>query len=386
MAIAIFAGQLFEGSVISCHSLMGLGSGLMISESSDKRKLQIRKLDEPTYTVDESVLRRYDQERLIFNRIWQDPDWESYMCTEEEQGLRNIAERKPGYTRLDYALSEAAWTVHDVWEDSFNPDRLLRPGGPSLMGERWYIGRFEVEDTHKMTAQLKRAARFYGADSVGVAELDMRWIYANRRRDLEPIELPEGVRYAVVMAIAVDELGVATSPEVPAAAATGLGYSKMAFTASTLAEFIRNLGYIAIPAGNGLGLSVPLAIDAGLGQLGRNGLLITPEYGSCIKLCKVLTDLPLEPDRPIDFSVTDYCKGCSLCAEACEVGAITNAPEPSWEPACSSNNPGVLKWYVDAEKCYQFWCDNGADCSTCIAVCPFSKGPVEASSEQFWDT
>jgi len=82
LAIAIFAGQLFEGSVISCHSLMGLGSGLMISESSDKRKLQIRKLDEPTYTVDESVLRRYDQERLIFNRIWQDPDWERY-CREK---------------------------------------------------------------------------------------------------------------------------------------------------------------------------------------------------------------------------------------------------------------------------------------------------------------
>jgi len=44
---------------------------------------------------------------------------------------------------------------------------------------------------------------------------------------------------------------------------------------------------------NDTALSIPLAIDAGLGELGRNGLLITAEYGYCIRLCKIFTNLPL---------------------------------------------------------------------------------------------
>jgi epoxyqueuosine reductase len=348
-----------------------------------ERAIRVRRVEKPTYIVDDSVLGRYDQRRLIFRRIWDDPGWGGYLLTEEEQGLRNIAEGKPGYTRVDYALAEASWTVHDVWTNAFSWGRLDRPEGPSLMGDRWYRGRYEVEDPGEMTRAVKRAARFFGADLVGVARLDRRWLYANRRADLEPIEFPPEVEYAVVMAIAMDEVGIATSPEAPAAAATGLGYSKMAFTVSSLAEFIRNLGYAAIPAGNGVGLSVPLAIDAGLGQLGRNGLLVTPEYGPRVRLCKVFTDLPLRSDGPIDFGLTEFCRDCSLCADACEVEAIPKGG-PTWDPACGSNNPGALKWYVDSEKCYQYWCENGTDCSTCIAICPFNTGPIEASTEEFW--
>ena len=357
-----------------CASSMGGG----------RPEFRVRRSESPPYTVDDSRLGRYDQRKLIFRRIWYDLDWLGYMLTEEEQGLRNIAAGKPGYTRVDYALAEASWTVHDVWTDAFSWERLDRPGGPSLMGDRWYRGRYEVEDVQGISSRVKRAARFFGADLVGIARLDRRWLYANRRADLEPIELPDEIEFAVVMAIEMDEMGIATSPECPAAAATGLGYSKMAFAASSLAEFIRNLGYTAIPAGNGVGLSIPLAIDAGLGQLGRNGLLITPEYGPRVRLCKVLTDLPLEPDSPVDFGVTEFCRGCRLCAEACEVEAISAEEEPSWDPACSSNNPGALKWHVDSERCYQYWCENGTDCSTCIAICPFNTGPVEASSGEFW--
>jgi len=252
------------------------------------------------------------------------------------------------------------------------------------MGEKWYSSRYEAGDTTTMTKQIKKAAKFYGASLVGVTELDQRWVYANKRFNLEPLELPEEVKYSVVMAIEMDELGIANSPACPAAAATGLGYSKMAFTTSSLAEFIRNLGYTAIPDGNDMSLSVPLAIDAGLGQLGRNGLLITPEYGPRVRLCKVFTDLTLEPDSPIDFGVTDFCRRCRLCADACEVDAISKEDEPSWEPACRSNNPGALKWYVNGEKCYEYWCDNGTDCSTCISVCPYNKGMKTASTDEIW--
>lgn len=359
---------------------------MKIKLNSPRPKFTVRRSGKPSYVVDEARLRRYDQRHLLFNRIYNDPDWAGYMRTEEEQGLRNIAEARPGYTRVDYALAEAVWTVHDVWIEAFSWRRLVRPRGPSLMGDEWHRERYMVEDEAEMTRQLKRAARFHGASLVGVAEFDRRWLYANKRFDLESLELPGEIRYSVVMAIEMDEVGIATSPSCPAAAATGLGYSKMAFIASITAEFIRNLGYTAVPDGNDTGLSIPLAIDAGLGQIGRNGLLITPEYGPRVRLCKVFTDLPLKPDEPIDFGVTDFCRGCSLCAEACEVGAISAEPEPSWEPACRSSNPYALKWYVDSERCYEHWCDNGTDCSTCISVCPYNTGPKEATAEDFWES
>jgi epoxyqueuosine reductase len=353
-------------------------------EASSRRGVRVRHVDQPPYDVDWSRIERYDQVNLIFNRMGNDPSWGGYLRNEEEVGLQNIHEAKPGYDRIDYALAEAAWTVHDVWTQAFSWDRLERPGGPSLMGDKWYKTRHEVDDVPEMTRKLKKAARFFGASLVGVAEINMSWLYANHRYSLEPLELPEGVRYAVVMAVEMDELGIATSPEAPAAAATGVGYSRLAFTASSLAEFIRNLGYTAVPASNGVGLSVPLAVDAGLGELGRNGLLITPEYGPRVRLCKVYTDLPLETDKPIEFGVHGFCRTCKKCAEACEVEAISFEDEPSYGGVCKSSSPGALKWAVDGEKCYEYWCDNGTDCSTCISVCPYNTGRTEAHADEFW--
>jgi epoxyqueuosine reductase QueG len=125
--------------------------------------------------------------------------------------------------------------------------------------------------------------------------------------------------------------------------------------------------------GNDTALSIPLAIDAGLGELGRNGLLITPQYGPCVRLCKVFTDLPLMPDQPISFGVTETCMKCFKCAEACEVEAISSDPEPSYRTVSPSNNQGIVRWAVDHDKCYAFWIENSASCATCIAACPFTQ-------------
>ena len=189
----------------------------------------------------------------------------------EKQGLRNIVEKKRGYTRIDYALAEAAWTVHDVWTDAFNWNQLIRPDGPSLMGEKWYKDPYKFENIEDVTTKVKKAAKIYGASLVGVTELDHRWLFVNKR-NLMQLKIPNEAKYVIVIAFDMNKKGIVASPNCLAAAATGLGYSMMAFTASCLAEFIRNLGYIAIPTGNDIALSIPLTIDAGLGQLGRNGL------------------------------------------------------------------------------------------------------------------
>jgi hypothetical protein len=46
----------------------------------------------------------------------------------------------------------------------------------------------------------------------------------------------------------------------------------------------------------------------------------------------------------------------------------------TWEGPAEGNNPGVLKWYINSLQCLEYWIKIGSSCSTCKAVCPFTKG------------
>ncbi len=82
-----------------------------------------------------------------------------------------------------------------------------------------------------------------------------------------------------------------------------------------------------------------------------------------------VTNMPLVPNAPIDFGVTEFCEVCMLCADDCPSGTVTKGPR-TWEGSSQSNSPGTLKWYAEPEKCYDF---NGFSCSNCKRVCPFNK-------------
>jgi len=265
----------------------------------------------------------------------------------------------------------------------------------------WPTGPKEISDNKidfgnpsNASALVKKTALFYGASIVGVCRLDHRWIYSDSYESpikppyFEPkhkkIDIPDWWKNVVVIGVEEDYNAIRTSPNHESGTETALAYSKMGFIASSLAAYIRGLGYQAIPLGNDTALSIPLAIDAGLGQLGRNGILITPELGPRLRICKVITNLPLESDRPIDFGVDDFCTKCKKCAKLCPSQAIPY-DDKTFEGKTVSNNPGSHKWYVDVEKCDLFWLVNSgkkqeaqkrisvSDCSNCIRVCPWNK-------------
>jgi reductive dehalogenase len=256
----------------------------------------------------------------------------------------------------------------------------LDPWNPAELDMSWDDARTAV----------KHAALFYGASLAGVAELNPLWLYSdhfsptpdNRGRAIPVLRegdrfeqtddswyIPESMNRVVIMAFEEDYNAIANSPGRIASAGVGNGYSRMANTAFFIAEFLRVLGYRALPAGNEVGLSIPMAVDAGLGEIGRMGLLMTPKYGPRVRLAKVITDMPLTVDQPIRFGVREFCEVCMLCATHCPSGAITEGP-PTSKGRSVSNNPGTLKWYVEGEKCYDF---NGFSCSNCKRVCPFNK-------------
>ncbi len=186
----------------------------------------------------------------------------------------------------------------------------------------------------------------------------------------DPIEIPEECDTVIMM---VHEMGydvIQRSPGIEYD--TDIEYSKGAWCASSLATFISELGYRAIPSVNELGINIAMAVDAGLGELGRNGQLITREYGPRVRLSKVFTNLPLTPDEPIDIGVQKFCETCALCARYCPSNSIPDGKrtDAAWN---EHNVPGMLKWPVRAMQCLDWWVKNGNHCSVCIRVCPWNK-------------
>ena len=369
----------------------------------------LEKTNGSSYQIDDTIYKRFEEKyNILFRRIWDKtlPNFGSFLDTNIE---KHINSHKDGYTRIDFALVSAGWTVYEKFPYAFSweRDKQIDIG----YGVKWMKSKYLIEDSKSFTATIKKVTKFYGASLVGIADVNEKWIYKTgfKRPDQtsesdakekmrmgsitnssleQPINLPKGINKVIVMAIEMDPDAISTAPAQPAAAAVAIAYSKMAFIISCVGEFIRNLGYRAVQCGNDTALSIPLAIDAGLGALGRNGLLITPEFGPRVRICKVFTDLPLVSDTPhLEFikKVGVKCKNCYKCAEACETEAITKEVEPNYDCPTISNNPGVKKYYVNVEKCFEFWIENSSDCGNCIAVCPFSNIKNFLAPTEFWN-
>ena len=342
------------------------------------------------YQVLETYQRFNQKNNLIFRRGW-DPSQRYQMPQRHRTQLRDMERGVVGFGIKDFALAEAGSILATSLGTGINqPNSGLTSWESQSMRESYIEFPEEkpaVTDVAVMTDQIKRVARYFGADLVGIANLDLRWVYSHHYApetgENKPVEIDPRYKYAIVMALEMDYNMMRTAPSALQMAETDLVYSEMAFLTSAVADFIRQLGYHAIPMLNDTALSIPIAVDAGLGQLARHGLLITPQFGPRQRLCKVFTDLPLEIDHPIEFGVTEFCSVCQKCARECPGQAISSG-EPTAEASCISNNPGVMRWPMMAEKCYGIWAKVGTNCGICIRVCPFNKGTTWIHDMSRW--
>lgn len=116
-------------------------------------------------------------------------------------------------------------------------------------------------------------------------------------------------------------------------------------------------------------IMVPMAVDAGLGEMGRFGYLISKSNGSMIRLSGVTTDMPLAPDKPIDSGVQHFCKVCKKCATTCPSDSI-----PMDNKKTEVN--GSLRWKIDEVSCFQWWGQVGSAYAICTGVCPYGHAPT----------
>lgn len=323
---------------------------------------------------------RFHQKNDVFRRSWWD---ERIRSKKSERFYKTYREplktwrKTDGFTQKDYALRNASWHVSDLFTE-FKEGQDRREGfSDAFTLQREVAGeKIELGNPAEVAAEVKKVARAFGAGMVGITHYDERWEYARKFSDMSGTErnpeIPPSLKYVVVVAQPMDYDWIRTVPSALSGAATGLGYSHDALVVLSLTQYIRNLGYQAVGSMNDTSLAIPYAIKAGLGEYGRNGLLITPEYGPRVRLGKIYTDLPLEVDQPMRFGVEDFCQICRRCAESCPVRAIPFGA-PSAELHNQSNIKGVKKWSVDGEKCFGFWANQNSDCSICIRVCPYNK-------------
>ena len=119
-----------------------------------------------------------------------------------------------------------------------------------------------------------------------------------------------------------------------------------------------------------------VATRAGLGWIGKNNLLVTPEYGSAIRISSLLTDAPLETAEPY---LESKCGACRLCVDACPGKALKGT---LW-------STGMLREeIVDVWKCYEAQLEimkaaTGLDtdlCGRCFAVCARTQSYLKRSS------
>ncbi|MFC1564946.1 reductive dehalogenase [candidate division KSB1 bacterium] len=391
------SSAVLASGISAARIIAGTRDGVLVCSREEYGQFPVERLDYGNipYEADIDILKQMGEKMTVFSRNGWDPERTERLGLEEDIAHENLVKgegKVPDQTRLDYALMAASWKYANM--DYGGVYRWDLQGG-MVKGLRLdQMGQWdpsEIDMTwEEASLAVKHAALFYGGSLAGIAKMNPLWLYSDtyspvrddRSRALPVIPdgdrfgrendawyIPESMDRVIAIAFEEDYHGIANSPGRLASAATGNGYSRMAFTSSTLADFIRALGYRAIPAGNGIGLSIPIAIDAGLGEIGRNGILVTPKYGPRVRLAKVITDMPLIPDRPIKFGVTEFCEDCMLCAEQCPSRSITEGKR-TWKGTSVSNNPGVLKWYIYPETCYDF---NGFSCSNCKRVCPFNK-------------
>ena len=238
--------------------------------------------------------------------------------------------------------------------------------------------RTEVKDPKLMAEHIKRVAKHFGASLVGVGAANPAFMYASGSRyvqdgeandkyqKMSPDELAKRFPFVIQATVAWDYDTLQAHRHHVGDMSYHASTMQNAMVTKALEMYIKELGYTAIrgavnPQGAGLA--------AGLGELGRNGMMITERFGARVHMQDpILTDLPLVADQPIDIGVEDFCKVCRKCANNCPTNSITFGDKIVYN--------GIKKYKINWLSCYKirpFVADHYGSCLTCIAVCPFTK-------------
>jgi len=215
-----------------------------------------------------------------------------------------------------------------------------------------------------MYDKLKEIANRQCITAFGVADTkNLREHY-----DALPLDQTEGLNYGISIGMAVSAAvlkGCVMGPTRHYLHNYRMTNWNLDMTAARIAAVIQDEGFRAmpIPASQLVDWKAQtahlshkmIALRAGMGWIGRNNLLVHPQWGSKIRITTILTDIPLKTDSPIERD----CGECKKCIEICPVKAINDSHKNWNKEACLTKLQYYAKNYGVGQNI----------CGLCLKVC-----------------
>lgn len=222
-------------------------------------------------------------------------------------------------------------------------------------------------DSQNLTRDVKEFAAAIGLSTIGIARYDSKYTFA-------PFV---GTEVGDRVIVCLLEQNWAMTQRIPSAAAEQGAvstYGEVIALSAELAAFIQQKGFRSRPQGiSPRAVAIHYGVEAGLGQLGLNGQLLTPAAGSRCRIVLVETDAPLVFDRPVDYGIHAICDACQVCVRRCPSGAI---------PAKRQMHRGVMKAKINAARCLPV-VGQASGCAICMRVCPVQRYGLTAVVEEY---
>lgn len=289
----------------------------------------------------------------------------------DEEEEERVHVEKPLY-RLNSVMPEAMnWLLKQMWSS-------VIPTYGRLMRAHETIGQVNTEpqsvdpslahgDPHALTQLVKARAAEVGLSAVGVAQVDPKYVFA----EYETGSTDDRIIVCILeQAYEVTQ----TIPSEAAERTVMTTYATLMNLAAELAKTIQASGHMAeVHDPGGQELLIHYAVEAGLGQLGLNGQLLTPHAGSRCRLLALRTDAPLLLDKPKDFGIHAICDACKVCVKRCPTTAIPGKRKPY---------RGVTKAKIDTARCLPVVAQVDG-CGICMKVCPVQRYGLEPVVDEF---
>jgi reductive dehalogenase len=250
-------------------------------------------------------------------------------------------------------------------------DHLARSRAGSIAPQVAPIPR----DAGALTHHVKALAYFLKADGVGTCRVPESAYYSHDRQG-KPVEIRYEYAVVVIMRKHWNTVRASTGSDWMGDPISFQAYGHLALVAETMAGYLRRLGWDS-SAQYGPSfvdrysvLLPPLLLWAGMGEVSRAGIVLNPYLGLGFKAAAVLTDMPLIPDKPVNFGLQRFCQSCRICAQSCPCHAISTGDKVLYN--------GYETWKLDTRRCasFNFTHKNGTMCNRCVKSCPWTQPPT----------
>ncbi len=315
-------------------------------------------------------MKKYDERETLFSRVNLEKGTKEYK--EFYSKNKSLKSKDDSLRRISF---RQGLKKSEKFKDLFFP--LTSNNKLYINNLHKMVENFKVKDKQEIPKgfanNIKEITKYYGATDVGIVKLDEHSFYSHFGGLNESLGLynygdviKPKYKTGIIFTVKMDLELMNRAPNFEELLTTEQAYLRVAEVSTRLAMYLKSIGYDAFANSSEIYLAplVPLAYDAGLGEIGMSNHLVTLEHGDNVRLGAVFTNMELDVDKPVDFGLQDFCKKCALCLINCPSNSITHLPR-------MVNGRQFYKF--DENSCFELWTKTGTDCGICIQSCPFTQ-------------